>query len=160
MTRCARLISSSSAPHLPSSLSSSSPLPPPSASCGGAHLRRYLVVVATTSSVTPQPGEEYRQPRNRPWLPPAAPLAPSGRQGASHLLWRSSASVERFSVQLPPSAQSGGELPPEQLRRTSARVATTSGVVAPSSSSRMRAHRSQLPSTARVYEKATQQGHA
>ena len=32
--------------------------------------------------VVVSPGEEYWQPRNRPWLPPAAPLAPSRHQGA------------------------------------------------------------------------------
>ena len=77
---------------------------------------------------------------------------PSGLPAAP-LHWWSSVSVERSAVQPPPSAQSGGGLPQAHKRSTYARVATTSAVVAASSAVRRSPHRSQLPSTAGVYEK-------
>ena len=92
-------------------------------------------------SIPQHSAESQGQPRNRPcWDPSGLPAA------SPH--WRSSVSVERSTVQLPPSAQSGGGLPKVHKRSTYARV-----VVAASSAMRRSPHRSQLPSTAGVYVK-------
>ena len=104
-----------------------------------------------------QQGEDPGQPRDRPWLPPNAPLAPSGRQGAHQLSSPSSVPVgRRASCLATHPSESCGEWPRRApLRRSSARVEATSGAVAPSSSLRRRSQRSQLPSTARVQQQAT-----
>ena len=79
-------------------------------------LWRYLVVVASTPSPPASDATTWRGTgaAKRPWLPFPVARDPS-RLPAASPYWRSSGSVERCTVQPPPSAQSGGGHPPVQI---------------------------------------------
>ena len=90
-----------------------------------------------------------------PCPPRSAARAPSGRSPAAfHLSSLSSVPVGRRAYQAPHHGCDAGPQRAPSLP-SSARIATTSGDVAPSSSLRKRSQRSQLPSTARVKQQAT-----
>ena len=76
------------------------------------HSGRCIKMPGSSGLPTGQQEEDSGQPRNRPWLPPNAPLAPSGRQGAHQLSSPSSVPVgRRASCLATHPSESCGEWP-------------------------------------------------